>query len=102
MGEDTLILELRGLARVLDTDSSPSGAEAVRSAIAEIAWLRSELSRRGNRKCPFPSADLKPEEACPVCGDFGTWDAENLARESKCVERPVAAPLPALPRTEGA
>lgn len=97
MGEDTLILELRGLARVLDAASSPSGAEAVRLAITEIAGLREELRRlkaeldyRGNRKCPFPEADLKPEEACPVCGDLGTWDAENLARESKCVSRPVA------------
>lgn len=39
MGEDTLILELRGLARVLDTDSSPSGAEAVRRAITEISGI---------------------------------------------------------------
>lgn len=96
MSEDTLLLELRGLARVLDTDSSPSGAEAVRQAITEISSLREEhqrlkgeLSRRRNRTCPFPGADLNPDEACPVCGDLGTWDAENLARESKCVARPV-------------
>ncbi|GMA73709.1 hypothetical protein GCM10025880_01260 [Methylorubrum aminovorans] len=102
MEDDVLIMELRGLARVLDTDSSPSGAEAVRQAVAEIkrlraeeARLKGEFVRRGNRTCPFPGADLKPEEACPVCGDLGTWDAENLARESNCVERP-------LPRSEGA
>lgn len=32
----------------------------------------------GPKRCPFDGwTDLKPTDRCPVCGDFGTMDAEE-------------------------
>lgn len=56
--------------------------------------------------CPFNDEgapelpdDFGKDEPCPVCGDLGTWDDENLQRPNRCVSRD---PVPTPPRTEGA
>lgn len=64
MKEDNLLLELRSLARVLDTDSSPDYAHTVRQAVIEIVRLRAEahqLGRLAVKECFSTSGALDME-----------------------------------------
>ncbi len=84
--------EVAKLSAERDAADATGYARGVRDA-AEAA--------RSIPACPFDqeACELDPETPCPVCGDLGTWDDENLARVSNCMT-PAAAIIALLPATE--
>jgi hypothetical protein len=68
---------------------------------AAVGIIEGQLERldalREAAICPFDKpdnklADIEPTTPCPVCGDLGTWDADEAV--SRCVSnQPSPAPL---------
>jgi hypothetical protein len=90
-GPSTLLDLARGsVGRGFELHEAQATVSALRDRVAVLEEVLKRAQASEPSECPFDLSPkvynkIAPDQPCPICGDLGTFDAENMNRQSKCV-----------------